>query len=104
MEKPSFEKEKIGYIKINSTQGQITFCAFEIRPGILCEIEKRSIVYERPNIHQKTKKKNNIIHLNIKPDLFMNHATKIKQHISMLIKVFLNLNINDFKIILHKYK
>lgn len=98
MSKPNLEtskKTKIGYIKINSPEGQITFNAFEFFGGVL---------FNRPNIHKENIKKNNIVHLNVKTDLFMNHSTKIKQHIRMLIKVFLDLELEDFKLILHNYK
>lgn len=89
------DKTKIGYIKINSTQGQLTFTVFEIFGGVL---------YNRPNIHKGNVKKNNIIHLNVKTDLFIDYASQIKQHIKMLIKMFLDLDIDDFELIMHKFK
>lgn len=89
------DKSKIGYIKINSTKGQVTFSVFEIFGGIL---------YNKPNVHKENIKKNNIVHLNVKTDLFMNHATAIKQQIRTLIRVFLKSDIEDFKLILHNYK
>ena len=89
------DKTKIGYIKINSTQGQLTFTVFEIFGGVL---------YNRPNIHKGNVKKNNVIHLNVKTDLFIEHAVQIKQHIRMLIRVFLKLDIDDFELVMHKFK
>lgn len=89
------DNQKIGYIKINSTLGQITFSAYEKFGGIL---------YKRPNIHKKNIKSHNIIHLNVKTDLFMKYSNQIKQHISMLLRVFLDLNIDDFELILHNFK
>lgn len=85
--------KKIGYIKINSVNGQITFCVFELENGIL---------FNRPNVHKTNTKKNNVIHLNVNTELFIDRAKQIKQHCEMLIRVFLNLNINDFKMLMHE--
>lgn len=92
---PNSDKTKIGYIKINSTQGQLTFTVFEIFGGVL---------YNKPNVHKANVKKNNIIHLNVKTDIFMDHAVQIKQHMRMLIRVFLGLDIDDFELVMHKFK
>ena len=92
---PVLDKTKIGYIKINSTQGQLTFTVFEIFGDVL---------YNRPNIHKGNVKKNNVIHLNVKTDLFIEHAVQIKQHMRMLIKVFLDLDIDVFELVMHKFK
>lgn len=89
------KKTKIGYIKINSTEGQVTFNVFELFGAVL---------FNRPNIHKENIKKNNIVHLNVKTDLFMNHSTKIKQHIHVLTRVFLGLELDDFKLVMHNYK
>lgn len=89
----TFSRSKIGYIKINSTRGQITFVASDIGGGIL---------YNRPNVHRGNVKQKNVIHMNVKPDLFIDYATQIKQHMRMLIKMFLDLDIDDFKLIMHK--
>lgn len=86
-------RSKIGYIKINSTKGQITFVASDIGGGIL---------YNRPNVHRGNVKQKNVIHMNVKPDLFIDYATQIKRHIQMLTKVFFDLDINDFQLIIHK--
>mgnify|MGYP003294301301 CR=1 FL=1 len=92
---PNSDKTKIGYIKINSTQGQLTFTVFEIFGGVL---------YNKPNVHKGNVKKNNIIHLNVKTDMFIDHAVQIKQHMRMLIRVFLGLDIDDFELVMHKFK
>lgn len=92
---PNSDKTKIGYIKINSTQGQLTFTVFEIFGGVL---------YNKPNVHKGNVKKNNIIHLNVKTDIFIDHAVQIKQHMRMLIRVFLGLDIDDFELVMHKFK
>lgn len=89
------DKTKIGYIKINSINGQVTFSVYETCGGIL---------YNKPHIHKENIKKNNIVHLNVKSDLFMNHGSKIKQHIHLLCRMVLDLNYDDFKIILHNFK
>ena len=91
----TLNRTKIGYIKINSTRGQITFVANDIGGGIL---------YNRPNVHRGNVKQKNVIHMNVKPDLFIDYATQIKQHMRMLIKMFLDLDIDDFKLIMHKFK
>lgn len=92
---PNSDKTKIGYIKINSIKGQVTFTVFEIFGGVL---------YNKPNLHRENIKKNNIIHLNVKTDMFVDHASQIKQHIRMLIKVFLDLELDDFELVMHKFK
>ena len=89
------ERRKIGYIKINSTEGQLTFTVFE---------KTGAIIYNRPNVHRDNAKQKNVIHLNVKPDLFIDHALQIKQHMQMLIKVFFNLDVEDFELIIHKFK
>lgn len=98
MTKSDFErsdKTKIGYIKINSTDGQITFNVYEIFGGVL---------FNRPNIHKNNVKKNNVVHLNVKTDMFVDHAPQIKQHIRLLIRVFLDLEFDDFKLVMHEFK
>lgn len=92
---PNSDKTKIGYIKINSIKGQVTFTVFEIFGGVL---------YNTPNLHRENIKNNNIVHLNVKTDIFMDHASQIKQHIRMLIRVFLGLNYDDFKLVMHEFK
>lgn len=98
-------KTKIGYIKINSTNGQITFNVYEIFGGVRSEISGGpAVLFNRPNIHKENVKKNNIVHLNVKTDMFVDHAPQIKQHIRLLMKVFLDLEIEDFKLVMHEFK
>ena len=85
--------KKIGYIKINSVNGQITFCVFELENGIL---------FTQPNVHKNNTKKNNVIHLNVNTELFIDRARQIKQHCEMLIRVFLGLDLNKFKMLMHR--
>lgn len=85
--------KKIGYIKINSCKGQITFVAFD---------KSGAVIYNRPNIHKDNIKKNNVIHLNVYTELFIEHAKQIKQHIEMLIRMYLDLDVKDFKMLMHE--
>lgn len=74
-------RSKIGYIKINSVNGQITFSVFEVNGG--------GIYFKKPNIHKDMVKPSNIIHLNVDNELFLEYSPQIKQHIDMLIRMFL---------------
>ena len=87
---------KIGYIKINSVNGQITFSVFEVNGG--------GIYFKKPNKHIDRIKPSNIIHLNVDNEMFLEYSPQIKQHIDMLIRMFLDLHINDFTLAMHKLK
>lgn len=87
-------RQKIGYIKINSVNGQITFCVFRIGGG--------GIYFKKPNIHKDRIKPSNIIHLNVDNELFLEYSPQIKQHIDMLIRMYLDLHINEFTLAMHK--
>lgn len=86
-------RQKIGYIKINSVNGQITFSVFIVGAGI---------EFKKPNIHKDRIKPSNIIHLNVDNELFLEYSPQIKQHIDMLIRMFLDLHINEFTLAVHK--
>lgn len=97
---------KIGYIKINSVNGQITFSVFEVNGG--------GLFFKKPNIHLDRIKPSNIIHLNVDNDLFLEYSPQIKQHIDMLIRMYLDLStdslnpkatccrITEFTLAMHK--
>lgn len=89
-------RQKIGYIKINSVNGQITFSVFEVNGG--------GIYFKKPNIHKDRIKPSNIIHLNVDNELFLEYSPQIKQHIDMLIRMYLDLHINEFTLAMHKLK
>lgn len=100
-------RQKIGYIKINSVNGQVTFSVFENAGGL---------IFKKPNIHKDRIKPSNIIHLNVDNELFLEYSPQIKQHIDMLIRMFLDLStdsknpeatccrITDFTLAIHKLK
>ena len=56
-----------------------------------------NIFKKAPNI-----KKNNVIHLNVYTELFIEHAKQIKQHIEMLIRMYLDLDVEEFKMLMHE--
>lgn len=89
-------RSKIGYIKINSVNGQITFSVFEVNGG--------GIYFKKPNKHIDRIKPSNIIHLNVDNEMFLEYSPQIKQHIDMLIRMFLDLHINEFTLAMHKLK
>ena len=89
-------RQKIGYIKINSVNGQITFSVFEVNGG--------GIYFKKPNKHIDRIKPSNIIHLNVDNELFLEYSPQIKQHIDMLIRMFLDLSITEFTLAIHKLK
>lgn len=97
-------RQKIGYIKINSVNGQVTFSVFENVGGIY---------FKKPNIHLDRIKPSNIIHLNVDNELFLEYSPQIKHHIDMLIRMFLqtkssgigdavDLSITEFELAMHK--
>lgn len=88
-------RKKIGYIKINSVNGQVTFSVFEVGVGL---------IFKKPNIHLDRTKPSNIIHLNVDNEMFLEYSPQIKQHIDMLIRMFLDLHINEFTLAMHKLK
>ena len=91
----SSRRKKIGYIKINSVNGQVTFSVFENAGGL---------IFKKPNIHLDRIKPSNIIHLNVDNELFIEYSPQIKQHIDMLIRMYLDLSITDFTLAMHKLK
>lgn len=94
--KKIIHRQKIGYIKINSVNGQITFSVFKVNGG--------GIYFKKPNKHTDRIKPSNIIHLNVDNELFLEYSPQIKQHIDMLIRMFLDLSITDFTLAMHKLK
>lgn len=86
---------KIGYIKINSVNGQITFSVF---------VNVGGIYFKKPNNNKDRIKPSNIIHLNVDNELFLEYSPQIKQHIDMLIRMFLDLSITEFTLAMHKLK
>lgn len=107
MKSMNLGRSKIGYIKINSVNGQVTFSVFEVNGG--------GIYFKKPNIHLDRIKPSNIIHLNVDNELFLEYSPQIKQHIDMLIRMFLDfelssqvskkpLHINEFTLAMHKLK
>lgn len=99
---------KIGYIKINSVNGQITFSVFEVNGGGLyteaLPPQRQGLFFKKPNIHKDRIKPSNIIHLNVDNELFLEYSPQIKQHIDMLIRMYLDLSITDFTLAMHKLK
>lgn len=101
---------KIGYIKINSVNGQITFSVFEVNGGGIYFTEalppqrQGGLVFKKPNIHKDRIKPSNIIHLNVDNEMFLEYSPQIKQHIDMLIRMFLDLSITEFTLAMHKLK
>lgn len=89
-------RSKIGYIKINSVNGQVTFSVFEVNGA--------GLIFKKPNIHLDRIKPSNIIHLNVDNEMFLEYSPQIKQHIDMLIRMFLDLHINEFTLAMHKLK
>lgn len=101
-------RKKIGYIKINSVNGQITFSVFEVNGGgIYTEAlppQRQGLFFKKPNKHIDRIKPSNIIHLNVDNEMFLEYSPQIKQHIDMLIRMFLDLSITDFTLAMHKLK
>lgn len=79
-------RSKIGYIKINSVNGQVTFSVFEVAGGL---------IFKKPNIHLDRTKPSNIIHLNVDNELFIEYSPQIKQHIDMLIRMYLDFELSS---------
>lgn len=86
--------KKIGYIKINSEDGQLSYSIKECEGGIL---------FYNLRYHPENKKTHKIIFYNVVPNYMTIYAKIIREHNENLIEEYFNKKINEFNIKISNY-